>query len=233
MFSPINYILLLMVVGLLSKRKLRKRICFGLALAGFLIFSSPALFNAYSRWYQPRPVTLPANSHYNFGIVAGGFGSVDAEGDGYFNSAADRFLQAVRLYKTGVIDHILISGGNSRDNDKQFREGSWARQQMIQFGVPDSVIFVEDRSAGTRENAINSKKILDSLNAQGPFVLISSAFHIPRATKHFEQTGMTIIAYPCNYTEGRGPFKPSDLIPSFNTLLSWPRYVKEGVGRLV
>lgn len=158
---------------------------------------------------------------------------MDAEGDGYFNSAADRFLQAVRLYKTGVIDHILISGGNSRDNDKQFREGSWARQQMIQFGVPDSVIFVEDRSAGTRENAINSKKILDSLNAQGPFVLISSAFHIPRATKHFEQAGMTIIAYPCNYTEGRGPFKLSDLIPSFNTLLSWPRYVKEGLGRLV
>lgn len=233
MFSPLNYILLLTIAGLIAKRKPWKRTLFGFAITGYLLFSSPALFNVYSRWYQPRPVTLPANSHYNFGIVAGGFGSVDAEGDGYFNSAADRFLQAVRLYKTGVVDHILISGGNSRDNDKQFREGSWARQQMVQFGVPDSVIFVEDRSTGTRENAINSKKILDSLNAKGPFVLISSAFHIPRAMKHYEDAGIEVLAYPCNYTEGRGPFKFSDLIPSFNTLLSWPRNVKEGVGRLV
>ncbi|MCO6498113.1 MAG: YdcF family protein [Chitinophagaceae bacterium] len=233
MFSPLNYILILAISGYLIKRKMWKRICYTAAVVGFLVFSNPALFNAYAKWYQPKPVVLPENSHYSFGIVPGGFGSVDDEGDGYFNSASDRFLQAVRLYKTGVIDHILISGGNSRDNDKAFREGAWAKQQMIQFGVPDSVIYIEDLSKGTKENAINSARILDSLNAKGPFVLISSAFHIPRAEAQYRNAGLDIIAYPCNYTEGRGPFKVSELIPSFNTLLSWPRYLKEIVGRII
>lgn len=230
MFSPLNYILILLAAGFFIRKKNLKRLCYSLAALGFLIFSNPALFNAYARWYQPKPVTLQPDSHYSYGIVAGGFGSVDEEGEGYFNSASDRFLQAVRLYKTGVIDHLLISGGNSRDNNKNFREGEWAKQQMLQFGVPDSLIEVEDHSSGTRENALNSKKILDSVKARGPYILISSAFHIPRAAKQYSAAGLEVIAYPCNYTEGRGGFQYAELIPSFNTLLAWPRYVKESIG---
>lgn len=224
---------MLLIAGYFLKKKVLKRICFILAAIIFLVFSNPALFNLYARWFQPRPVELAPGSHYSFGIVAGGFGSVDAEGNGYFNSSSDRFLQAVRLYKTGRIDRILISGGNSKENDKGFREGYWAKQQMQQFGVPDNVIFVEDRSDNTLDNARNSKIILDSLHAQGPFVLITSAFHIPRARRLFESAGMEIVPFPCNYTEGRGPVNGADFIPSVSTLTYWPKYIKQSVGRIV
>lgn len=199
----------------------------------FLVFSSPAIFNMYARWYQPEPLKFQGGEHYTFGIVAGGFGSVDVDGDGYFNSSADRFLQTVRLYKVGVIDKILISGGNSRERDDDFREAEWARRQMMQFGVPEQVIFIEDGSKNTRDNARNSKILLDSLQARGPCLLITSAFHMPRAAKLYERAGLDVTPFPCNYMEGRGPVIASDLIPSLTTLFSWPRYIKQTVGLVV
>lgn len=234
MFSPLTWIIVLVLTGLLfRKNKCFRDWCYGLAAFVIIVFSSPAIYNWYARWYQPEPAKLPVGAGYDFGIVAGGFGSVDADGNGYFNSASDRFLQAVKLYKEGIIKNILISGGNSRKKDKSFSEAQWARKEMVVFGVPDSVIFVEDRSAATKENAVNSRRILDSLNVKTPCVLITSAFHMPRAQKLFEQQNMEVIAWPCNYTEGRGPFTLSDLIPRFSLLGDWSRYLKETAWMLV
>lgn len=227
MFSPLIWIIILVIAGFFLKKKRLKRLCFILALFIYIIFSSPALYHLYAKWYQPKPTAIKDNAHYSFGIVAGGFGSVDASGEGYFNSASDRFLQAVKLYKRGMIDHILITGGNSKKNDEGFGEGKWAKKEMMDFGVPDSVIFVEDRSGNTKENAGNSKKILDSLGARPPYVLVTSAFHIPRAQRLYERAGLPVIAFPCNYTEGRGPITVYDLVPRFSLLSEWNKYIKE------
>lgn len=227
MFSPFTWIIVLLVIGFFLKRKRLKKLFYGLAIGVFLIFSSPLLFNAYARWWQPEPVALPANAVYAMGIVPGGFGSVDAKGNGYFNTSSDRFLQALRLYKTGHISNILISGGNSKKNDQSFGEASWARKQLIQMGVPDSLIFIEDQSTGTVENVVNSKRILDSLGIRDSVVLITSAFHMPRARKIFERKGLKVVPFPCNYTEGRGPAKLGEIIPSPATLFGWKRYIKE------
>lgn len=233
LFIPLYWILFLLIIAFFVRKKNLTRIMWVLALAIAIIFTSPFLYDSYARWYQPEPAALQQNAHYSFGILAGGFGSVDSDGNGYFNSSSDRFLQAVKLYKTGMIDHILISGGNSKKNDEGFGEGRWARGEMIQFGVPDSVIFIEDHSKNTKENAINSKKMLDALGARPPYVLITSAFHMPRAAKNFRSAGMDIIAFPCNYTEGRGCFTAGDLIPRANLLLDWSKYVREGVASIV
>lgn len=61
------------------------------------------------------------------------------------NSTADRFIQAVKLYRLGIIKHILVSGGNGKTDDNHFREGAWVKGELKTFGVPDSSIFVEDR----------------------------------------------------------------------------------------
>lgn len=230
MFAPVTWIIILLAAGFLFRKRIRFRnFCFITAAVLLVLFSSPALYNAYARWYQPAPAKLPHRVNYEVGIVAGGFGSVDYQGNGYFNSSADRFLQAVKLYKQGRIKHILISGGNSKKKDKTFNEAAWAREEMTAFGIPDSVIYVEDQSTGTRENAIHSKRILDSLGVNTPCLLITSAFHMPRARKLFANRGIQVVPWPCNYTEGRGPFVWTDLIPRLSLLSDWSKYIKESV----
>lgn len=227
MFSPLNWFFICLLLIIFVKNKRWKHWISWLAIIILMVFSSPALFQYYARWWQPKPVELPEQSHYSYAIVAGGFGSVDADGEGYFNSSSDRFLQAVKLYHAGTVDHILISGGNSKRNDKNFSEGAWAKSEMTKMGVPANLIFVEDASDGTKANAANSKRILDSLHAQPPFVLITSAFHIPRATKIFKNEGLQVLPYPCNYTEGRGPISAKDLVPDFGVMIGWSKYIKE------
>lgn len=232
LLSPFNWIILLLIVAWLLRKRSSKRIALFLALGIFLLFGNAALFNFYAKTWQAKPVAIDTMRQYSCGIVAGGFASPDEKDSGYFNSTADRFIQAVKLYRLGIIKHILVSGGNGKTDDNHFREGAWVKGELITFGVPDSVIFVEDKSNNTNENAMYSKQILDAQHLQPPYLLITSAYHIPRAALIFQKAGVPVVPFPCNYTAGRGRFSFWDLLPKPSVLMSWDIYLKEGFGYL-
>ena len=72
------------------------------------------------------------------------------------------------------------------------------------MGIPDSVIFVEDRSNDTFDNAVYAKQILDSLQLSPPYLLITSAHHIPRASLIFKNAGVITAPFPCNLLKEGG-----------------------------
>jgi uncharacterized SAM-binding protein YcdF (DUF218 family) len=102
--------------------------------------------------------------------------------------------------------------------------------ELLAFGVPDSIIFIEDKSNNTKENALNSKIILDSVGLRPPYLLITSAFHMPRAELLFKKSGVPVDPFPCNYTAGMGSSTLADLIPKPSVMLGWDGYLKEAVG---
>jgi len=230
LLSPFNWIVFLLIAGYFFHKRPLKKACYILAVCIFLVFGNAALLNWYAKTWQPKPVVLSPSAEYSCGIVPGGFASPDADANGYFNATADRFIQAVKLYKTGHIKHILISGGNGKENEKSFREAAWVRGELVSVGIPDSVIFTEDKANNTNENAIYSKQILDSLHLTPPYLLITSAFHMPRAALVFKKAGVDVVPFPCNYNIGRGSFSAWDLIPTPSTLLGWDSFLKETVG---
>jgi uncharacterized SAM-binding protein YcdF (DUF218 family) len=230
--SPFNWIIVLLIGNYFIRRKKLKKIFIVLAACLFIIFGNHWLLNVYIRAWQPKPVLISSLPVYSCGIVPGGFASPDENSDGYFNASADRFIQAVKLYRLGKIKHLLISGGNGKPDAKNFQEAAWVRTQLVQFGVPDSVIFVEDHSDNTQDNAVNSKHLLDSLHLPLPYLLITSAFHLPRALLTFKKNGLAVDPFPCNYTEGMDSFSLDDLLPRPSVLLGWDRYLKEAVGYL-
>lgn len=231
--SPFNWIVIFILAGFLLRGNRTRKICRVVALCIFLFFSSPLLLECYAKWWQPAPVTISKNASYSCGIVPGGFASPDALGNGYFNATADRFIQVEKLYKQGNISHILISGGNGKVNDASFREGAWVKDELIAMGIPDSVIFTEDRSNNTADNAAFAKQILDSLQLKPPYLLITSAQHIPRASLLFRNAGVLTKPFPCNYIAGRSSFGFSSLIPQPSVLLTWDFYLKETLAYLI
>ncbi len=228
--SPLHWIVLLLIAAYLFRSAPAKRTFRILAIGIFLLFSNQWLLNWYANKWQPQPGVINPGMVYSCGIVPGGVASPDANGNGYFNSSADRFIQALKLYKLGQITHILVSGGNGKKELKSFREGEWVKKELAIMGVPDSVIFVEDRSNNTMENAGNAKKLLDSNHLTPPFLLISSAHHLPRAMVIFKNAGIATVAFPCNYIAGRGINTISSVIPSLSVLLTWDTYLKEMAG---
>jgi len=232
LLSPFNWIIIFLLGGYFLSKPLLKKICRILALCIFLLFGNSLLLDWYAKSWQPSPVVIHSGITYSCGIVPGGFASVDVDENGYFNATADRFIQALKLFKLGKITHILINGGNGKIDKKNFREGAWVKGELITMGIPDSVIYAEDKSNNTSDNAIYAKQILDSVQLKPPYLLITSAHHVPRASLLFKNAGVSTVPFPCSYIAGRGTFKFSSLLPQFSALSDWNPYLKETAGYL-
>jgi uncharacterized SAM-binding protein YcdF (DUF218 family) len=228
--SPTNWIILLIILQFVFKNERRKYLYILSALVIFLIFSNPILMNEYAKWWQPKPRDISKDNTYSCAIVLGGFGSPDANDSGYFNSSSDRFIQTLKLYKLGKIQHILISGGNGKLKKKAFSEADFVKNEFITMGVPDSVILQEDRSNNTSDNVKWAKKLLDSVHLKPPYLLVTSAYHIPRAAELFKHAGLNIVGFPCNYIAGKDSYDISSIIPRMDILLCWDFYLKETAG---
>jgi uncharacterized SAM-binding protein YcdF (DUF218 family) len=229
---PLSWIIIILLWRALTKSEKRKKDLLITAIAIFLIFTNIWVISVFANSWDIPPAQL-SGKKYSCGILLGGFTSYDDKDNGYFNTASDRFIQAVKLYKEGIIEHILISGGNGNLMAGKFREGEWAKGQLLSLGIPATAILVENNSRSTLENAEFSKKVLDSANLQPPYVLVTSAFHMRRAAWIFTKEGMTIIPFPSNYlVDGKG-FSLVDLLPQIHAMDLWSYYIKEFIGYYV
>jgi uncharacterized SAM-binding protein YcdF (DUF218 family) len=112
---------------------------------------------------------------------------------------APRVQEPLRLYRAGVLTRLVISGTRASDInpeiylDEPVSIARWWRE----MGVPNEAIAVEAKSLNTHENIAFSKPFL----TQGqPAVLITSAFHMPRALATAKKAGMgPLIPYPVDY----------------------------------
>lgn len=97
---------------------------------------------------------------YDTGILLGGyinFNALAPAGVSTFNQAGNRLTGTLMLYRTGRIRRILLSGGRLIGDVRP--EADAVREFLLQCGVPDSAILVENRSRNTRENALYSRAI--------------------------------------------------------------------------
>lgn len=94
-----------------------------------------------------------------------------------------RVDKGLKLYRLGLINKILLSGGiGSSNKDKKVPEAIKMEQYLVDNGVPKKDIIIEQESKNTIENVSNSFKILNGMCklSSTTFVLITSDFHIRR-----------------------------------------------------
>lgn len=227
---PLTWISVFLIVALVAKKPSLKRRSLIIAAILLLIFTNPFLLNSFARLWDIKPVPLKKTGSYSSVIVLGGFSGEDADGKGFFNTAADRFIQGLKLFSEKKADHILISGGNGNLINDGFTESGWTYTQLREFNVPDSSILLEDKSRNTIENAAFTKKVLADKHLQPPYILVTSAFHMRRSLGIFKNAGLDVIPYPCNYFAGNGKFTVTELLPDVSMLAKWEIYIKEVFG---
>ena len=232
--QPFNWILVLFIFYLFAKnKKIKKRLLVAL-IAITLIFSNEYLHNEIEVARQVNDSGIVPGKQYEVGILLGGMAGYDKNNVGHFSGAADRFIQTNILYRQGIIKKILITSGSANLVYKQPGEADYIVEELLKSGVPAKDIIKENKSRNTYENAIFSKQILDSLHIQGPFVLISSATHLPRAMSVFKKAGLNVVPFPsvfyyCNKIYTIQQY----LLPSLTVLIDWEGTMKEIIGILV
>jgi uncharacterized SAM-binding protein YcdF (DUF218 family) len=233
LLSPLLWVFVLIVVAFAVKRRpLKKRLFVG-AIVLLYVLSIPLFINLLAHAWSLRPALEKPAKVYSCAIVLGGFSSANKEGQGFFNGAADRFIQGVKLVFTKEVSHILISGGNGNLKAGKFREAGWVYTQLHTLKIPDSIILIENNSRNTIENAQFSKVVLQRAGLKPPYLLVTSDFHMRRAYMIFKKEGLDVEPYPCDFGLGQGDYSVGDLLPDGSSLGGWNLYLKELVGYVV
>jgi uncharacterized SAM-binding protein YcdF (DUF218 family) len=233
LFRPVIWIFIISLIALFRKKPDEKIRLFKWAFFLLLFFSNPFIIRKITSLYEAAPKNSLTLQHYSTGIVLGGFVSYNLyEDSGYFNSASDRFIETSLLYKKGIIQKIIVAAGNGYIVKNNFKEAEFAKRRFMELGIPATDIYTDALSRNTIENAVNTKKIIDSLQLKPPYLLISSALHLRRAQVAFNKNHIPVTLFPCDYTA-----KPSgnnlleDLIlPSATALSDWNNLIKEIIG---
>nr|MBI1232137.1 YdcF family protein [Cytophagales bacterium] len=235
---PLTLVLLLLVAGFFSKSpKWRKRLS-GSGILLLVIVTNNALSTLVMNAWEPplKPIsTLPT---YDIGIVLTGVTNINktAADRTFFDKGADRATHAVQLYKEGKLKRILITGGQGFQQKNDQREAILLANFMITAGVAESDLILEDQSQNTRENAVFTKRLLESRkeNLTQPYLLISSAFHMKRAEACFRKVDFQIDTFPVDYYGNDNPINLRSILqPSPNSLVVWHKLTKEWIGLLV
>jgi uncharacterized SAM-binding protein YcdF (DUF218 family) len=233
LLDPFLWVLILVAVYLVVKDDVFKRILRSTAVVIFLFFSNPYIINNVWNRYQWKP-TLPAQE-YQTGILLGGMaGHDEMTGYGFFGAAADRFIQAARLYHSGHVKRILVTGGNAISlSKKDYNEADFIAENLEDLKVPREHILLERQARNTLENASFTKLILDS-TGNSSNLLITSAIHMPRAMKIFLKAGIPVQPFPCNYRvlPMDTAFTWRSLIPAEESFSKWTIILKEWVGQI-
>lgn len=233
---PLLWIVVLLVFSLFSKKQLRKRKALAAAVMLLLFFTNPFLANEVLLAWEPGPVLMAKVGNYDAGIVLTGITEVNKSPHDrvHYNEGSERILEAVQLYKMGKIKQILISGGSGAIKEVARTEAENLQHTALFAGVPAKAILVEQESRNTRENAQNTKALLGKQPEIQKLLLITSAFHMPRAKGCFEKVGVAVDPFPVDFHSHDRSFYLDDLlIPSVEALHRWTSLIHEWIGVVV
>ena len=172
------------------------------ALAWLWIWSLPVVADQVGAGLEFRYPALAADSpqlpRADVIVVAGGvFGTGLALPHPNLNSAADRYWHAARLFHAGKAPWIIVSGGG-RPGSAPPTEAASARLFLLDLGVPDERILLEDQARTTRENAVRVQAMVHEYGFQN-LLLVTSALHMRRTEASFRALGMDIVPVATDY----------------------------------
>jgi uncharacterized SAM-binding protein YcdF (DUF218 family) len=133
-------------------------------------------------------------------IVLGGAISPDvssARNDVVLNEAAERLTAAADLARRYPNARILFSGGSGELIPGE-SEAPFALRLLQTLAVARDRILLEDRSRNTFENAVYSKQIAQPMPGER-WLLVTSAYHLPRAIGVFRKVGFPVEPYPVDW----------------------------------
>jgi uncharacterized SAM-binding protein YcdF (DUF218 family) len=207
LFSPLSLSMLLVALGLVLsftrwRRTTRVAIVVGLGLLTLCVVTN--IGDVLIRPLETR-FSRPTEPAHIDGIVVLGGGMdaavTSAMGGWELNQSGDRFVEALRLALHHREAKVLVSGGvavGSLGNEPEAVSGG---RFFAAFGIAPDRLLLEDKSRNTEENA----QFSEALAAPKPgetWLLVTSAFHMPRAMGLFRKAGFAVVPWPTDYFTG-------------------------------
>ena len=244
---PLGLGLLLQLIAIGGRKR---RWALPLSITGWLVIAVPAMpvvSDALLRQLEDQAAALTPKSIPQVDavlVLGGGIRPAPAKGLGVeVNEAGDRLLCGVRLWKQGTAPVLITSGArvSFQPDDPIAPEAVLSQQLAQELGVPASAVLLNDQARTTAEEAQRINK-LAAEQGWKQLILVTSAFHMPRALASFRrQSDLQIIPVACDYQldpqHQNQAFSWGELlinlIPSSSALNQTTQVLNEHLGLLV
>jgi uncharacterized SAM-binding protein YcdF (DUF218 family) len=198
---PLGLITLLIAVSSYFAWRKRSWLQFPLILALFLLlltgnrWISNALLASLER--QNLPQYLPPAEAI---VILGGgtYSAIAPRPMVEVSEAGDRILYGTKLYREGKAPWVVVTGGRITWLSQGQAEARDMENLLTFLGVPHEVIIEEPLALNTYENGLNVKKILEQRGIK-QVLLVTSAYHMPRAKLIFQKLGIDFIPAPTDF----------------------------------
>lgn len=174
-----------------------------LGCAGALLFVSVApvgalLIEPLEDRFPPPEADMPPP----YGIVILG-GAIDdeasaARGQTILDEGASRLTEAAILARRYPAARLVYTGGSAALWDPHSTEALEGRKLLVALGVDAARIAIEDKSRNTDENARFTAALVHP-QADQVWLVVTSAYHMPRAMALFRKAGFSARAFPVDY----------------------------------
>ena len=197
-------------------------------------FSTDLVSNAlfYRLEHEVTATDIPTQT-YDAVVLLGGAGDerVAAEtGQLAFNDNSERLIATHRVLADNHARFAILSGAANEAALKEFSEARLLAKQLILWGIAPSRLIIEEQARNTRENATYSKEIAIQ-RGFAKVLIVTSAFHMPRAIECFGAVGMPVDTLIADYrAHERGDPFPKNILPRASALLTSTEYFREIFG---
>lgn len=203
--QPGNFLMLCLLAGVvlfILSRGRRGKMLVGLSALGFVLLAvapiGPAMLLALEERF-PGPVQLPERID---GILVLG-GAVDPAlsltyGETVFNSSIARVLRGIELARRHPEAKLALVSGEGAFFPVGYSEARATLGFVEDEGIAPARILLEEKSRSTHENAVYTKEVFRPAPGE-IWVLVTSAYHMPRAVASFDAVGWPVLPYPVDF----------------------------------
>ena len=227
--SPLFLVIFLFILGIIFKS--RKISLLGILILVFLSLPiiSFKLSSYLEKDYAPQD-TSDVDKADAIVVLSGMVTAVKVK-DKYkyeFGGAIDRILAGIKLYEDSKASLLILTNGKVPWS-YGIPEGQVLKDFAVELGVPEENILLTNEVQNTDQEAKFVKKLLKSNETK--VILVTSAFHMPRAKKVFEAAKIKIIPFAVDFMPSR-KISLIDFIPSADGFGGTSFFVREMIGRL-
>jgi uncharacterized SAM-binding protein YcdF (DUF218 family) len=203
LLPPGTFLLLLLLgVVLLRLRPLVAKVLLWSGLLLTYLFSTPYVEGIVMRYVQRYSAIEP--DHIEEQVKSSNAGAIVVLSSSSYKNAPEyghdtvggdtleRIRYGAYLYRNTALP-LVVSGGHVLDTTGDTLAAEMAESLQNDFGVKD--VWLEDRSHTTAENAFFTARLLKTKGID-TVLLVTHAYHMQRAVRIFEKSGLKVIPAP-------------------------------------
>ena len=228
--SPLFLVILLFIWGIMSRQK-------WISLSGvcILVLASLPIVSGKMISYLEKDYTLKppntANTADAVVVLSGMIRTIEGT-DGLvyeYGEASDRIFAGIDLINELKAPLLILTGGKMPWS-VGIPEGEYLKKIAIKNGVSSEVILITENVQNTDQEPKAVSKLLNKIEPS--VILVTSAFHMPRAQKVFEAAGLSVSPFAVDFLSGASKSTFMNFIPNAEAFSNTSFFIREIIGRL-